>query len=1053
MAPRKFPTSVSGCVAGLMIALSTATADETRPASVNAPRVAAVADDHVEQMKQGTALFKNRVRRILTDHCLDCHGGRSVKADFDLSTRESLMDSGFAAERAADSHLLQVIMHTAEPHMPLKAERLPDDSIDAVRRWLDFGAPYDRPLVEPKADGAAAGLQVTDADRNYRAFQKLQPTTVPAVDHIEWCRTPIDQFVLNRQEAVGLLPNAAADRRTLIRRATFDLLGLPATPDEVDAFVNDPADDDTAWLNVIDRLLASPHYGERQARHWMDIARFAESHGYEQDYDRPHAYHYRDFLIRAFNDDMPYRQFVRWQLAGDELAPENPQAMMATGFLGAGAFPTQLTEAEFESARYDELDDMVTTTGVAFLGLSLGCARCHDHKYDPVPSVDYYRLAANFTTTIRSEIEMDLQPEENNQRRQQWESDMAALQRQLADFEAQQLPTKFADWLKTYDPEKARPVWETLNVTRIEYAAGTKFESLHDGSWLAVGSAPEKDVLTITAHSRGSAACGLRLEALTHDSLPQKGPGRAANGNFALGDLQIAVTEDSSPVDIKLTGAAATHQQNADSLSVAASIDEDPVSGWAVDGGGIGSDQAAVFEFAEPISTAAAAQWTIRLTFNHPNPKHAVGRLRLSVSERADAPVIVGGETVDPQVREMLLKTKAHPDPQSKAWQAAQGWYAATLPEWRAIHDRLSSLRQRGPELKLTKVMVTSEGLPHMSHHADGRGFPHFYPKTYFLTRGDVHQKREEAAPGFLQVLTPHGAEESEWRLRSPDPNGRTSFRRASLANWMTDAERGAGALAARVIVNRLWQHHFGRGIVATPNDFGMSGDRPSHPDLLEWLAGDLVAHNWQLKRLHRLIMTSSVYRQSTEHDEARAAVDRENVLLWRWTPRRLEAEAIRDSLLAVSGKLDPAMYGPGTLDPNMTRRSIYFFIKRSQLVPMMMLFDWPEHLVSIGRRSNTTIAPQALMFLNSPQGRSYAQAFADRLPSESPEAAVSEAIRLAFARSPSAEEEATLIGFLRQQQAIYGGLNEQTETASFRAALTDLCQAVMSMNEFVYIE
>jgi hypothetical protein len=313
-----------------------------------------------------------------------------------------------------------------------------------------------------------------------------------------------------------------------------------------------------------------------------------------------------------------------------------------------------------------------------------------------------------------------------------------------------------------------------------------------------------------------------------------------------------------------------------------------------------------------------------------------------------------------------------------------------------------------------------------------------------------VQQKQEVVAAGFLQALTPENIDPMQWVSQQPRDDPRTSFRRATLANWMTDVQLGAGALVARVIVNRVWQHHFGRGLVATPNDFGVSGDEPSHPELLEWLANDLVSHGWQLKRLHHLIMTSSVYRQSTAHDEKRAKLDRENQLLWRWQPRRLEGEAIRDSMLAVSGQLDTSMYGPGTLDQNMKRRSIYFFIKRSKLIPVMMLFDWPEHLVSIGRRSSTTVAPQALMFLNSPQGRKYSESFASRLKGVSVEDAVVSAYHAAFARDPTRDEARDCAEFVGQQEAVY---KQQKLKDSRRAALTDLCQALMSASEFIYVE
>jgi mono/diheme cytochrome c family protein len=728
-------------------------------------KVKEVPANHAERMKQGLALFQSQVRKVLIDNCLECHGAKKVRGDFDLSTRQSMLDSGMVGKDARSSRMIVLIRHAEEPHMPKSADKLPEQTIASIARWIDLGAPYDRPLVDRAASPQPAGPEVpvtiSDQDRRFWSFQPLRISAPPAVANTDWVRTPIDQFILARLNEHGLTPNPPADRRTLLRRAYLDLLGLPPTPEEIDAFVNDP--DPLAYEKRIDELLDSRHYGERWARHWMDVARFAESHGYEQDYDRPHAYPYRDFLIRAFNDDLPYDRFVRWQLAGDELAPDNPQALAATGFLGAGAFPTQLTEAEFESARYNELDDMVATTGVAFLGLSIGCARCHDHKYDPIPSHDYYRLAATFTTTIRSEIDLTLEPGQ-------------------------------------------KPV----------------------------------------------------------------------------------------------------------------------------------------------------------------------------------------------------------------------------------------------------KVQVTSEGFPHMKHHADGRGFPHFYPHTYFLQRGDVHQKQGEASPGFLQVLM-HDKPESYWKQTPPAGWTRTSFRRASLASWITDPQYGAGQLLARVMVNRLWQHHLGQGIVATPNDFGRQGSPPTHPELLDWLATDLIHHGWKLKRLHRMIMTSAVYMQSNHFDEARARIDHENQFLWRWTPRRLEAEAIRDSLLSVAGMLDPTPYGPGSLDPNMRRRSIYFFIKRSQLIPMMMLFDWPEHLVSIGRRSNTTIAPQALLFLNSPQCRQYAEGFAKRLAGKSSTAAaIDQAYHLALGRAPSSREVDVSEHFLEVQAEAY---RTDGKPQPEHLALVDFCQMLLSTNEFVYIQ
>lgn len=1020
-----------------------AAAEETQANQKSKPSVSA---DHATNSKQGLLLFKEKVRSLLTTHCLKCHGGESVKADFDLSTRTSLLGSGYVEDTAEDSHLFQVICHTAEPVMPLKADKLSDDAINAIRKWIDLGAPYDKPLV----DGVkvAGPMVVTKSHRQFWSFLPLKDVNVPVVSDEAWCRTPIDRFILARQEGEGLHPNSDVDPRTLMRRGAFDLLGLPATSEQVETLVDNP--DDATWSQQVQGLLNSPHYGERWARHWMDVARFAESHGYEQDYDRRHAYHYRDFLIRAFNEDLPFNRFLEWQLAGDELDPENPQAMMATGFLGAGVFPTQLTEAEFESARYDELDDMVTTTGVAFLGLSVGCARCHDHKFDPIPSRDYYRMAATFTAAIRSEVDLDLEPENNERRRLDHMRRLAELKNELREYEETVLAGLFVKWIANYGDTQDVSPWQTLDVLEVKSTGGSKFEPQDDGSWLAVGKAPAKDELLMIAESNLPSASRLRIEALTHDSFPRNGPGRADNGNFALGDVDVTVVRSDGDESIAIKKAVATHQQDSGSLSVMASIDQDPVSGWAVDKGGIGKDQAAVFEFAETVEFQGKTRWSIRLLFNHPNQRHAMGRIRLSLSGRPDAPVEVGTKGASSQLRAALAEVKQNPDRNSKAWKTAFQWYATTVPAWQAKRKLLEDLENKGDGTILTKVMVTSEGLPHMKHHADGRGFPHFYPQTHLLARGDVQQKQEVVTAGFLQALTPPNIEQNEWISQQPAEGARTSFRRAALANWMTDAELGAGALVARVIVNRIWQHHFGRGLVATPNDFGVSGDMPSHPELLEWLANDLVTHGWQLKRLHLLIMTSSVYRQSIAFDEKRAALDRENQLLWRWQPRRLEAEAIRDTMLAVSGQLDTRMYGPGTLDQNMKRRSIYFFIKRSKLIPMMMLFDWPEHLVSIGRRSRTTIAPQALMFLNSPQGRKFSEAFASRLASTSVSEAVASAYLAAYGREPTSDENRDCEAFVTQQETVY---QQQRIKNPRRAALTDLCQALMSASEFIYVE
>lgn len=722
------------------------------------------ADDHSEKMAGSLELFKTEVRAVLVENCLKCHGGEKVLSGFDLTTREGLLAGGASgvsvvAGNAKESRMIDYLAHRREPFMPLEKPRLPDETISKVARWIDLGAAYDKPLVE-RAPKRAGPMQVTGADRQYWAYAPLRKTFPNDAG--------IDTFIRSKQKEKHLTAAAEASRSVLIRRLYFDLTGLPPEPAAINAFLTDKSP--LAYEALVDDLLASPHFGEHWARHWLDVARFAESHGFEHDYDRPYAFHYRDFVIRAFNRDMPYDQFVRWQLAGDELAPRDPLALMATGFLAAGVHPTQITTADAERVRYDSMDDILATTGSAMLATTVGCARCHDHKHDPIPTSDYYRMLSAFTTTVRAEVVLDL-----------------------------------------------------------------------------------------------------------------------------------------------------------------GSLDE---------------------------GAAAGAKVRIR----------------------------------------------------------------------------------RRP--KLEKVMISSEGghIKPLRFHTTSEQIPDFYEQTYYLDRGDPGQKAGVAEPGFLQVLT-RTQDKNRWAIKSRDR--RTSGRRASLSYWITDIEGGAGHLLARVIVNRLWQHYFGRGIVATPNDFGSQGDRPTHPELLDWLATELIRNRWRLKPIHKLILMSETYRMGQLSSAEDEKIDPENRFLWRRRLRRLEAEAIRDNALAVGGVLDKTMFGEGTLGEKMRRRSIYFTVKRSQLVPSMQLFDWPDTLTSQDRRVVTTTPSQALVFINDPQFRQMAEGFAGRIAGE--EDWLGAAYMLAYGRPPSDGERALGEGFVRGQLRSHDGDRQKT--------LGDFCAALMGANEFIYVE
>jgi cytochrome c553 len=733
--------------------------------------------DHAAQMAKGVALFNSDVAKLLVDNCVKCHGGeKGVKGELDITTREALLKGGESGDaivpgKSAESLLVKTIRHEDKDlKMPKKADKLGDAAISKIAEWIDLGAPYARPLVEGKSRDRSV---VTEDDRKWWAFQPLAEVSPPRIENSGLkIGNPIDAFIFAKLIEKGITPTPAAEKRTLIRRAYFDLIGLPPTPEQVDQFLHDSSPD--AYEKLVDGLLASPHHGERWGRHWLDLARYAESHGYEQDYDRPNAWHYRDYVIRALNADQPFDEFVRWQIAGDELAPDDPEAWKATGFLAAGTHATQITANQAEKERYDELDDMAATIGTAMLGLTVGCARCHDHKYDPIPTRDYYRLVSTFTKTVRSD----------------------------------------------YD-------------------------------------------------------------------------------------------------------------------------------------------------------------------------------------------VIVN---------------------------AAQ--YRAEKDRWSQTHA--------GPPLQpaTVRALVCSEGVPAVRLHTQG---PDFYEQTFFLSRGDLNKKQGEAPQGFLQVLM--RAPEERWLAPAP-ANARTTWRRASLAKWLADKDAGAGHLLARVIVNRLWQHHFGRGIVATPSDFGAQGEKPTHPELLDFLAGELIRGGWKLKPLHKLMMTSATYMEGAGRDAARSRADPNDTLFWRHPRQRLEGEIIRDAILATTGTLDGKMFGPGTLNPAMRRRSIYFQIKRSQLPPMMVTFDAPDTLTGAGLRPSTTVAPQALLLMNNEHVRTAARVWAKALAALPAEAAIQRAYRAALGREPAADEAQIASQFLKTQTDSYGAKKDAVELA-----LTDFCQSMLSLNEFIYVE
>jgi mono/diheme cytochrome c family protein len=997
---------------------------------------AALPTDHAERMTRGLEIFRRDIGRLLKEHCVKCHGGEKTKGDLDLVTREGLLKGGedgvaIVPFSAAESKVMKMLRHEEEPYMPEKKPRLPDAAIARFAVWIDAGAPYAEPLIEGRKPIKDRSV-VTAEDRLWWAFQPLAKMQPPA-----GAAHPIDAFLAAKAAEKKLTFAARAEPRELVRRAYLTLHGVPPTPEQIAGF--DPAN----MGKLADELLASPRYGERWARHWLDVARFAESSGFEHDYDREGAFHFRDFVIRALNDDMPYDQFVRWQLAGDEFAHDNPLALMATGFLGAGVFPTQITANEVERTRYDAMDDMLSTTGAAFLGLTVGCARCHDHKYDPIPSRDYYRMLSTFTTTTRSVIDLDLEPEKTAEKQRAWAALREPLAKELARRESE-LRGKFGGWLAGGAELPKGAAWSVLTLTEAKSEAGATFTRLDDGSYLAGGTNGAQDKYTFTADTALRHITGLRLDALAHPSMNKGGPGRADNGNFALSKIRVFAksTSGGAETEVKIAKAVADFEQNKASLGIAASLDDDPKTGWAVDPQ-FGKDHSAVFTFAAPVDFEGGTSLRVVLEFRV-NTRHHIGRPRLSVI--ADVEPRLEGDTLPAPVASAFDTLRKGTALTAAQHTAIFDWWKKRDADWRALNAKLAAHDAAKP-VNTTKVLVCAEGYKPLTMHSQGANF---FEETYILKRGNTELKDGVAAQSFLQVLMPSPDAAVRWTWTPPE-GSQFSGRRRSLANWITDAGHGAGALAARVIVNRVWQHHFGRGLVATPNDFGRTGALPSNPELLDWLAGELIRNGWHLKPLHKLIMTSAAWQQGSARDAAKESADPANDTFTRRVPQRLEGEALRDSMLAVSGLLDPVMFGPGTKDERSKRRSIYFTIKRSQLIGSMVAFDQPEPLASQGSRPTTTVTPQALMLMNGPQVREWAEAFASRLEKETgDDARIARAYVIAIGRAPRTEEAAAAHAFVAAQTASY---TAEGKPNAAHIALADFAQVVFGLNDFAYVE
>jgi len=985
---------------------------------------------------EGIEFFERKIRPVLVAQCYQCHSVeaekvKKLRGGLFLDSRAGILKGGesgpgLIAGKAKESLLTKALHYTDDLRMPPKG-KLAENVIADFERWIAMGAPDPR---DGKEVAIKKGVNI-DAGRKYWAFQPLKAVIPPVVKQKDWLRNPIDAFILATLESKSLTPNPAAEREKLLRRVYFDLIGLPPTPAEVDAFLKDSSPD--AYEKVVDRLLASPHHGERWARHWLDVARYAESGGYEFDGDRAGAYHYRDFVIKALNQDMPYSEFVRLQLAGDRMRPSDFDAVAATGFLVSGPYPGQITAKTRERIRYDHLDDMIATAGNAFLGLSLGCARCHAHKYDPIPQEDYYRLISCLSNTDSSRTKLDPIPEETKKAKAEFDTAHQKLKQTLAAYEREQWLPRFQTWLKT---ESAKPAasWWTLNPMKTTSKA--QFRTLADGSILAGGKAGPNDAITITAHTNLKEITGLRLDALTDASLPGKGPGRAADGNFLLSEISVTAAPlvgKGKATPIKLRAVAASFETKERLLQH--SVDANKKSGWSISGQ-TGKDHAGVYAFETPLKGhAGGTLLTITLKFDG---GAALGKLRVNIATGA-LPALNAGVALQNvrEIQELLAPNTGKIDDKNR--EAVARWHRAfdaELDKQIAVVEKHAAAE---PKPKLLDAFVATNV---------GRD------PVHFLIRGEVERKSAKSTPGFIQVLMNSPEKDEKWvKANKAEKAEKAADKepRIALAEWITDAEHGAGNLLARVMVNRLWQHHLGRGIVATPNDFGSQGEPATHPELLEFLAKELITNGWRLKPIHKLIVTSAVYRLGNQPNPDAEKADPENRLLWRRPPRRLEAEAIRDSLLTVSGTLDPALYGPSTADENSARRSIYLTVKRSRPIPLMQLFDAPEAIQSIAVRPATTVPTQALALMNAPLVRQRAEKLAVRLGAKTPAQvgqAIEQAYQIALTRRPTEKESARMGAFVTRQAESYAG-----NPRALEMAMADFCQVLLCSNEFVFVD
>ena len=977
---------------------------------------------------QNPADLESQARGILEKRCLGCHGPAIKTSGLDLSARESALRGGTkgAALKPGSPEDSLLIRRVMSGQMPPNSP-LPAAEREALRRWIQAGAPWQesRPGTAPEGGPGWWSLQ------GLKRTEAPDPAGIPE----RWRKTDLDRRVFAKLQEMGLRPSPPAPRQALIRRASFDLLGLPPKPEEVDAFVNDP--DPGAYEKLVDRLLASPQYGERQARHWLDVVRYTESEGFERDWPRDNAWAYRDYVIKSFNDDRPYAEFAKQQIAGDVLEPVTRDGIVATGFLVSG--PTDevgLTSAVAEQramVREDQLEEMLGAVSQTFLGLTVNCARCHNHKFDPIPQKDYYRMKAVFEGVWQGDRPL-LTPDEQAERDRRTgplrkaigeaEDELARIQAPARErflrsrgYRAA-APAPFAQW--TFDTD-ARDSTGSLHGSLTEKAGVS-------GGLLR--PAAKKEPVTVETSSLRRDLREKTLEAwiLVH-KLPEKG----------MTVLQIANASGyrGAAMDAIRYAGGANHQWENSSTARFRSLDVK------------GPPEDAKENDRLHMAITYSSDGTIALYRNgqpygkpyKPEIDTPVGRLQTYLHDDATVSFTT---SPDLELDEARLYDAAL-SPEQVAASFAAG---APSAEWEDLRRVMTAEERRRAESLRGRLAELAQELKAIPDPAKVYAAVAKKPEpTFLLARGDVNRKTEQVTPAGLSCLQGH---RGDFGL---SPNADEAERRRKLAEWIASAEN---PLFSRVMVNRVWQSHFGAGLVASPSDFGVNGGRPSHPELLDALALKFIESGWSLKKLHREILLSETYSQSSAFNPEASAKDADNRFLWRFAPRRLEGEEVRDAILAASGRLNPKMGGPsfrpftyetkGSLyiyapidkdDAELDRRTVYRMNVNSAGSPMLEALDCPVPSVKTPRRATTTTALQALSLMNSPFVMRQMKAFAERVNRDAgadAPAQIDRAFRLALGRPPAGEELAWSRPLLQEQ------------------GLEALCWGLFNSSEFVYI-